>query len=792
MRRRRAIVAIVTVLASCTAVACGGVHPTGGTPPSVNAASNQTKTDAAGSSTGTATTSSTSSFASTSSATAPANALAQYGTLLQLHMVSATDGWALTSLGVLRTTDGGAHWTVVQDGARYAYAYFLDAEHAWLVDASNVLWTTDGGKTWSKTTLPGATEDTGQQGSGFITFADAQHGWLLRDLGAAMFHEAVDIYATNNGGATWSLVDHTAQTGSSARSLPLGGDKSGIAFSSAATGWAVLQVPASGVIPLYQTTDGGKTWAQASLPMPKGVSLSNTQINAIAPPTFFDPKDGVFSATLVDFSTSAGDKDVTVVWRTQDGGATWMPEMTPATGASLNLSFASPQTWFLLNSKGLRVTTDAGTNWRLVNVSQPPAGGLGKYNIDFLSSSTGFAWTDMSQFWTTKDGGSTWTSVTPTVSSGGSNGGTASTQSGRSASSSQASAAPSPPTPDWIHMITAGVGWGTAPGIVLRTTDGGATWIDVSPPGNLGSLGAIGGYPPGGGAAFLNSTDAWVATISTAVHDGSNAVEVQSTDDGGKTWTGNVLPVGTNTSPPGVLLSFLDQHDGWALVLMGAEGPTQFSELLHTTDGGVKWQVVASGPPARGTNPTGYPNICCFSGLGFANATTGWLSGYAFGMGIPLWRTTDGGSTWTNPPLALAPTLKADDQAGALRISAPVSAGNTEVICAQVTAKPTDLVQFFSSSNAGNSWTGTSALGVSSGCGDWGYSAPDSLWLVNGSTLETSHDLGAEWNTVVPKGLAISPTTTLDFLSPWSGWAANGTSVLRTTDGGQLWTLVTR
>lgn len=343
-------------------------------------------------------------------------------------------------------------------------------------------------------------------------------------------------------------------------------------------------------------------------------------------------------------------------------------------------------------------------------------------------------------------------------------------------------------------MITGTIGWGTARGAVVRTTDGGATWTDVSPPGNLASLGEIAsvlGKPgaPGGGADFLNATDAWVATIGTAAHGGSYPVTVQRTTDGGQTWTGHTLAVGTDASSRSVLLSFVDQHDGWAWVSKGAEGPTEFSELLHTTDGGVQWQAVASGPPARGSNATGYPIICCLSGLSFANQTTGWLTGYAFGTETPLWRTTHGGSTWTNPTLPLARTLKANDRAGDLRISAPLASGNTEVICAQVTAKPTDLVQFFSSSNSGGSWTGTAPLDVPSGCPDWGYSGATSLWLVDGSSLETSPDLGSRWNTITPKGLAISPKTTVDFLTPQDGWATTGTSVLRTADGGRTWSM---
>src|SRR5437867_771926 len=54
-----------------------------------------------------------------------------------------------------------------------------------------------------------------------------------------------------------------------------------------------------------------------------------------------------------------------------------------------------------------------------------------------------------------------------------------------------------------LHMLDELTGWATTQHFILRTSDGGVNWKDVTPPGHA--------LVPGSGVYFLNSSNAWVA-----------------------------------------------------------------------------------------------------------------------------------------------------------------------------------------------------------------------------------------------------------------------------------------
>jgi photosystem II stability/assembly factor-like uncharacterized protein len=80
---------------------------------------------------------------------------------------------------------------------------------------------------------------------------------------------------------------------------------------------------------------------------------------------------------------------------------------------------------------------------------------------------------------------------------------------------------------------------------------------------------------------------------------------------------------------------FLNAHEGWAVILSGADHAV---EAIHSLDGGVTWSAavkVASLLVAEGDAP---PHV----GVRFISPQTGWV----FGPGI--YATSDGGQTWTD------------------------------------------------------------------------------------------------------------------------------------------------
>ena len=166
-----------------------------------------------------------------------------------LQMVSPRIGWALrwtsnpgslapSSLVPARTTDGGRTWVdVTPSTARVAPnsgsdLFVLDADRAWVGVGTTLYSTSNGGASWTRL----ATFDH----LGSLDFVNAQDGWDMEDLGAAMGQDAVAIYRTTDGGRRWYLVARTPSlvgSGVSLGGLITNCDKNGIVFATPRDGW---------------------------------------------------------------------------------------------------------------------------------------------------------------------------------------------------------------------------------------------------------------------------------------------------------------------------------------------------------------------------------------------------------------------------------------------------------------------------------------------------------------------------------------------------------------------------
>ncbi len=293
--------------------------------------------------------------------------------LLQtIHMLDETNGWAITDQHqIIRTNDGGVHWRDVTPpglGSEQIVADFLSASFAWvsstvisssgIANASATLFrTSDGGHTWSKTTFQGF--NLGQ-----IDFINSQDGWFFGETGVALGSSGAVIYRTTDGGATWTNVATAGPNTNpnDPNALPFSGDKTGISFLNALTGWATGTEGAPGVVWLYVTHDGGVTWHHQSLPLPAGEAAG-----MVAPyvPTFFDSQNG---SMLVDFEHSGLNPGAYYLYVTHDGGASWQL-MPPLPVNEINLGHTSPpdfinanQGW-LSDGAALFMTSDGGQHW---------------------------------------------------------------------------------------------------------------------------------------------------------------------------------------------------------------------------------------------------------------------------------------------------------------------------------------------------------------------------------------------------------------------------------------------
>ncbi|UCH85221.1 MAG: choice-of-anchor D domain-containing protein [Candidatus Latescibacterota bacterium] len=137
-------------------------------------------------------------------------------------------------------------------------------------------------------------------------------------------------------------------------------------------------------------------------------------------------------------------------------------------------------------------------------------------------------------------------------------------------------------------------------GTILRTTDGGATWVRQS----------------SGTTSILIGVSFTDVNTGTAV--GENGLILRTTD-GGETWTPQVS--GESGFLTGVW--FTDENNGTVV--------TQNGVILRTTDGGAKWDYQDSGVENN------------LNDVMFVDANTGVIVGWD---GLIL-RTSNGGTTWT-------------------------------------------------------------------------------------------------------------------------------------------------
>jgi hypothetical protein len=191
------------------------------------------------------------------------------------------------------------------------------------------------------------------------------------------------------------------------------------------------------------------------------------------------------------------------------------------------------------------------------------------------------------------------------------------------------------------------------------STDGGTSWRTVTPP-NLTNqfvsqrMTAV---------AAVGTSDLWVVIEDviglvpfSQSTDGSDRGEgIDRSTDGGRTWAFTPLPNCLQRCGP-IHLSFVDVQHGFATVSSDLVTPGGQPETLYVTqDGGVTWSRVAT-PPDLGSVNVGGP--IAVPQLLFTTATYGWAvtgppvaySTHPTNFGGRLYRTTDGGNSWSVAP----------------------------------------------------------------------------------------------------------------------------------------------
>jgi len=298
-----------------------------------------------------------------------------------------------------------------------------------------------------------------------------------------------------------------------------------------------------------------------------------------------------------------------------------------------------------------------------------------------------------------------------------------------------------PTHPDTVYVAA-------ATGGVWKSTDSGTTLQQAWPDDVSQSMGAIAIGPDGtiwAGTGELNPGGGSITFGGTGVY---------RSDDGGATWTARGLAASGTTGR--IVVHPTDPNTVYV-----AAGGSLFTAggdrgIYKTTDGGATWKrVLAPATPFSGgadlvMDPRN-PNrlyAAMWDHLREPDVRT-----YG-GVGSGLWRTDDGGSTWTRLENVVTPTpgdatgLARDASLG--RIGVGLAPGNPDRVYVITTATFGQDKGFYVSGDGGESFTTATLPGSQGGFGWWfgriwvDPTNPDHLF-VPGVNLRESLDGGETW-----------------------------------------------
>lgn len=330
-------------------------------------------------------------------------------------------------------------------------------------------------------------------------------GWVLG---------ANKLYWTTDNGGRWEDI-----------TPPLSGSNEKIAdvyFKDASNGWVLLSTREEDQsqirFELASATNPGsvRSWTVTPLEIP-ALALNSPQLTGGGQVYFVDSQHGWLNLGV----ESSVNFMVTLLLATRDGGRTWNRQSVPGrqgTGIAGTLRFVTPNEGWLAGGpagRSLLVTRDGGQSWEQVSLKAPPETGpaaVATYNDPpiFQNAKRGFVavtYTGPEEgsalaLFATSDGGRTWAPfkvLRGVQTSGGAMAATFADSTWLAATASEytlnltavrlrggeVTTMPAHVRERWpsaseLSFASRSVGWIWG-GTVLATSDGGATWEDISP-----------------------------------------------------------------------------------------------------------------------------------------------------------------------------------------------------------------------------------------------------------------------------------------------------------------------
>jgi photosystem II stability/assembly factor-like uncharacterized protein len=256
--------------------------------------------------------------------------------------------------------------------------------------------------------------------------------------------------------------------------------------------------------------------------------------------------------------------------------------------------------------------------------------------------------------------------------------------------------------------------------------------------------------------------------------------------DRGDTWEQRTLP--TQNLSPFANVTFVDDQHGWLSTGGSPESECngEGAGIWQTNDGAATWQQVAlvdgSGPSVNGIGLAQ-----CKENLSFVDRTHGFLAAWDANHQPTIYRTSDGGRSWTGSTLPDPPGFKIQAGGFTLRAGLVKGFGSTLLVIA-TDSQGSDYV--FRSIDGGATWTPIAKAAVGA---DNIALATESRWLqliASDQSLETL-DAGKSWHqypTDYSQAAPIAPV--VSFGDGLVGYATVRGSIQRTVDGGMHWLII--
>lgn len=446
-----------------------------------------------------------------------------------VFFVDSITGWVVGWSEVLKTEDGGVHWTLQTLpnplGLDVKAVYFINPDTGWIAGSYKTIYVTyDGGNNW-------ASQYGYQLYNHFslydIHFFDELHGCAV---GGSLISQTAITITTDDGGETW--VETFPSSDELLKNVQYVNE------------FMVWTCDSDGR--LIRSYDGGFTWEIADI-IPllhpqemhffneyEAILASNSGHTALTSDAWnsYQKLELYYYNSFTDFSFVSDFTGIATgsgnVLRTYDGGYNW----TRINDRFYRIAFFSPFNGWIVQApplnKNFMHTTDGGFNWEEVEMEHN--GSL--LQMHFPDDQTGFAITDKSELLKTFNAGYSWEIINIAFDS---------------------------TYYSDIQFLDENTGFLCAtPNTLLKTVNGGQDWEEFLF-GNLNFIMAV---------DFLNSDEGWIiGTPGFVAH----------TTDGCVTWTITTLP-----SNGLIDVNFVNKTTGFIVSFYGS--------VFRTSNGGTTWE----------------------------------------------------------------------------------------------------------------------------------------------------------------------------------------------------------